>query len=74
MDKKLSIEEALEQLEKAADELKSGKLSIYESLKVYEKSKDLYDYASKMLSETKQKIEVYDPDREEVEDFKYEEL
>ena len=69
MNKKMSIEEALDQLEKAAEELKSDKLSIDESVKLFEKSKELYEYASGLLSETKQKIQKYDPEKDEVEDF-----
>ncbi len=69
MSKKISIEEALDQLEKAADELKSDKLSIDESVKLFEKSKELYEYASGLLSETKQKIQKYDPEKDEVKDF-----
>ena len=57
MSKKMSIEEALDQLEKAAEELKSDKLSIDESVKLFKKSKELYEYASGLLSETKQKIQ-----------------
>ena len=74
MKNKLSIEEALGQLEKATEDLKSDELSIDESVKLYEKSKELYEYASKLLAETKQKIQVYDPDKGSVEDFNDEQL
>ena len=74
MKNKLSIEEALDQLEKAAEDLKSDELSIDESVKLYEKSKELYEYASKLLAETKQKIQVYDPEKGSVEDFNDEQL
>jgi len=69
MSSKAKIEELLDTLEKNADELRSGELSVDESVKLYEESLKLYDKASKILNETKQKIEIYDPQKDITEEF-----
>ena len=74
MNDKLSIEDAISRLEKAAEELKSEELSIDESVKLYEKCKELYEYASGLLTETKQKILIYDPENGTVGDLDDEQL
>jgi len=69
MSNKPNIEELIEKLEKNADKLRSGDISMDESIKVFEESKELYEKASSILKETKQKIEIYDPIKGETEEF-----
>jgi len=69
MSNKPNIEELIEKLEKNADRLRSGDISMDESIKVFEESKELYEKASSILKETKQKIEIYDPIKGETEEF-----
>ena len=69
MKNKFSIEEALTQLERNSELLKSGELTIDESVKIYEESVILYKDTSKQLNDIKQKIEIYDPEKQTVEEF-----
>lgn len=69
MSNKPNIEELIEKLEKNADRLRSGDISMDESIKVFEESKELYEKASSILKETKQKIEIYDPIKGDTEEF-----
>ena len=69
MSNKPNIEELIEKLEKNADRLRSGDISMDESIKVFEESKELYEKANSILKETKQKIEIYDPIKGETEEF-----
>ncbi len=69
MSNKPNIEELIEKLEKNADKLRSGDISMDESIKFFEESKELYDKASSILKETKQKIEIFDPIKGETEEF-----
>ncbi len=66
-----NLEKTIEKLEKNAELLKRGDISIDESVKVYEECLDLFKHASALLDETKQKIQVYDPENDSLEDFEY---
>ena len=68
-EKELSFEEALAELEKAADFLKDGEAGLEESVKVYEKSILYYNRCVEILKNAKQKIELYNPERGETEAF-----
>ena len=65
----LSFEKAIEKLEDITEKLKSGDLSIEESTKLYEDSIKYFDMCNKILEESKQKIEIYRPETNKVEDF-----
>lgn len=66
---KISLDEALALLEKNTASLQSGGLSLDESIKLYQESKELYAYAASLLEETKQKIEIYRPESGVIENF-----
>lgn len=66
---KLSFEEAMALLEENADKLKSGKLSLEESVIAYEKCAKYHKLCTEILSDIKQKIEIYRPDTDSVEEF-----
>lgn len=68
-DSKLSFEEALELLEENANKLKSGRLSLEESVAAYENCAKYHKLCTEILSEIKQKIEIYRPDTDTVETF-----
>ena len=65
----MTFEEALEALEEAADSLRSGSLSLEESVEVYDKSILLYTRCRNILDKAKQKIEIYRPKEGVTEDF-----
>ncbi len=65
----LSFEKAIEKLENISEQLRSSELSIEESTKLYQEAVKYFDMCNKILSEAKQKIEVYRPEKDEVEDF-----
>ena len=67
--KKLTFEEALEKLEAAADTLRSGEVSLEESVELYNKSIEYYRQCLEILNSAKQKIEVFRPETGEVQDF-----
>lgn len=67
--KKLSFEEAMELLEENAELLKSGRLSLEESVKAYENCAKYHKLCTEILSEIKQKIEIYKPESDTVESF-----
>ena len=71
MDKKeqLTFEEALAKLEACAAKIRSGELSLEESIKAYEESKKYYGICEAVLKEARQKIEIYDPASGKTEDF-----
>ena len=69
MEEKLSFEEALARLEKAVDQLRSGKCSLEESVKIYEESVKYYELCSAFLKDARQKIEVYRPGTGQTEAF-----
>ena len=57
----MTFEEALQALEDAADSLRSGGLSLEQSVSVYDKSILLYNHCKGILDSAKQKIEIYKP-------------
>ena len=58
---KMRFEEALSMLEQTAEQLRSGKLSLEESVVVYDKSILLYNRCKSIIDNAKQKIELYKP-------------
>ena len=65
----MSFEEAMQKLTEAAQQLRSGQLSLEESIEVYDKSILYYNLCSEKLAGIKQKIEMYDPQKGTTEDF-----
>ena len=65
----MTFEEALKNLEERAALLRSGKLSLEESLKVYEECAKYHKICGEILENARQKIEVYRPDTGSVEEF-----
>ena len=63
----ISFEEAMGKLEENAQALKSGILSIEDSVRIYEESIEYYNFCSDFLKNARQKIEVYRPETGEVE-------
>lgn len=57
---KRSFEEALKQLEDVAERLKSGDLTLDESIKSFDRGVKLYEECNDILSAAKQKIEVFE--------------
>ncbi len=58
MPEKLSFEETIQKIEAAAAALESGKLSLDESLKVYEESVGLIRSAEKYLESARQRVRI----------------
>ncbi|MCI6199025.1 MAG: exodeoxyribonuclease VII small subunit [Succinivibrionaceae bacterium] len=58
MAEKLSFEETIQKIEAAAAALESGKLSLDESLKVYEESVGLIRSAEKYLESARQRVRI----------------
>lgn len=69
MSEKLSVEEIIKRLEANVALLQDEKESLDSNIKTYEESVKLYNEAEKMLKEAKQKIEIYRPETNTVEDF-----
>lgn len=67
--KKLSFEEAMALLEENAGKLKSGRLSLEESVKAYENCAKYHKLCTEILADIKQKIEIYRPETDTVESF-----
>ena len=65
----MSFEQALKALEEAAESLRSGRLSLEDSMKVYDNSILLYNRCKSILDEARQKIEIYRPQEDITEDF-----
>lgn len=63
--KKLSFEEALGLLEGSEESLKRDGVTLEESLKNFEAGMDYYNQCMEILSEAKQRIEVYTKGGEE---------
>ena len=63
------FEENLGKLEECAEKLRSGELSLDESLEVYNKSITYYNFCSDYLKNARQKIEIYRPETGTVEDM-----
>lgn len=57
--KELSFEEALKELKKSAENIKSKDLTLDESISLYEHGIKHYELCKKILDETKQKIEIF---------------
>mgnify|MGYP000956738289 FL=1 len=53
------FEEALKGLEKSAQDLKTEGNTLDEALKAYEEGMKYYEQCSEILSEAKQKIQIY---------------
>ena len=56
-DKKMSFEEALNQLESIVDKLEQGEVSLGDAVKAYEKGSELKDICQKRLDEARLKVE-----------------
>lgn len=56
---KLSFEEALNGLEKTAEELKKDGTTLEEAMVNYERGVEFYQHCIKILEEAKQKIEIF---------------
>ena len=65
----MKFEDALAELDKAAESLRSGRLELEESILVYDKCIMLHNRCAQLLQDAKQKIEIYNPERGEKEDF-----
>ena len=66
---KLSFEEALEKLESSVAKIRSGELSLEESISAYEESVKYYNICDSVLKKARQKIEIFDPSTGETEAF-----
>ena len=65
----MGFEELLAKLEKSAESLRNGGLSLDESIKVYDNCVMYYKLCMDKLDSAKQKIEIYRPDTGETEAF-----
>lgn len=65
----IKFEDALKELSECAEKLKSGKLSLDESIEVYNKSIMYYNRCRDILDGVQQKIELYRPDNGKTEEF-----
>ena len=70
MPEKLSFEETIQKIEAAAAALESGKLSLVESLKVYEESVGLIRSAEKYLENARQRVRILEKDQDGEETMK----
>ena len=70
MAEKLSFEETIQKIEAAAAALESGKLSLDESLKVYEESVGLIRSAEKYLENARQRVRILEKDQDGEETMK----
>ena len=68
-DNKLSFEEAVKKLEEGSEVLRSGTLSLEDSIKTYEECLKYYGICRDILDKAKQKIEIYRPETGETEEF-----
>lgn len=66
---KLTFEEAMALLEENAEKLRSGGLSLEESVKAYEKCAEYHKLCMDILADIRQKIEVYRPENDTVGSF-----
>ncbi len=55
----MSFEQDLKDLEKCAEKLKNGNITLDEAIRAYEDGMVLYEKCAKTLEDTKQKIEEY---------------
>lgn len=58
-EKKLTFEEALQNLEKSSETLKRDDISLEDALKNFEEGIAYYEQCSEILNNAKQKIETY---------------
>ena len=58
-EKNISFEKSLSELEKTAELLKSDDISLEDAIKAYEKGVALYEQCNDILTNAKQRIEVY---------------
>ena len=56
--KKLTFEEAMQELEKLVDSLDKGDISLDEAIAAYERGSQLKDYCQKKLNEAKMKVDT----------------
>ena len=68
-DEKLTFEQAMELLEENAEKLRSGRLSLEESVKAYESCAKYHKLCMDILSQIRQKIEIYRPETDSLESF-----
>ncbi len=64
MAKKETFEEALKELQKYAEKIKSRDITLDEAIECYEKGSKSYEKCLKILEDAKQKISYYDADSE----------
>lgn len=64
-----SFEEALALLEGSAQALRSESTTLEDALKHYESGMQYYERCMNLLTEAKQKIELYDRSKEELREF-----
>ncbi|MCQ2056193.1 MAG: exodeoxyribonuclease VII small subunit [archaeon] len=57
MDKEMSFEENLKELERLVEDLESGKYSLEDSIEIYEKAITLREKCRKFLEESEKKVE-----------------
>ena len=57
-EEKMNFEQALAELQKSAEEIKSPKLNLEDSIRCYEEGLKYYRICSNILSKTEQKIET----------------
>ena len=69
MSKDLTFEEALQKLEDCVRKIKSPECTLEESMALYEESVKYYDLCEKILSEARQKLEIYRPETGTTEEF-----
>lgn len=67
--KTAEFEDNLRKLEEASEMLRSGELSLDESLEIYNKSIMYYKLCSEYLKDARQKIEIYRPETGTVEEM-----
>ncbi|MCQ2086047.1 MAG: exodeoxyribonuclease VII small subunit [archaeon] len=57
MDKEMSFEENLKEMERLVEDLESGKYSLEESIEIYEKAITLREKCRRFLEESEKKVE-----------------
>jgi len=65
----LSFEEALFHLERSAEALKGNEATLEDVLKHYEEGMQYYNRCVALLTEAKQKIEIFDRNKKELKEF-----
>ena len=65
----LSFEKALEGLESSVDTLKNEEITLEEAIKHFEDGIGYYNRCASILKETKQKILLYNKEKEELQEF-----